>query len=102
LNITEAEGSREQDLPECKKSAGRSCHDVLVEGAWIVPVCEAKSFVVRSASQIDDESADDEADDQHDLEGGEDDFGLCRTLVCASLPGMLDGKQIFRLLLQTT
>jgi hypothetical protein len=33
--------------------------------------------VVRSASQIDDESADDEADDEHDLEGGEDDFGLC-------------------------
>jgi hypothetical protein len=39
--------------------------------------------VIWGASQIDDKSADDEADDEHDLEGGEDDFGLCRDVsVC--------------------
>jgi len=76
LDVAEAEGSRQQDLPERKESASRSSHDVFVEGAWVSPVGKAESFVVRSASQIDDESTDDETDDEHNLERGEDDLGL--------------------------
>lgn len=41
-----------------------------------LPVTEAESILAFDSAEVDDYSCDDEADDEHDLEGSEDDFAL--------------------------
>ena len=76
LNISIAESCTDQGRPEGKEFPCVSIDQIAVESTRIAPVPEAYSLMIRSAAKIDDDTRENETDDQSDLHGCENDFGL--------------------------
>lgn len=76
LDIPVAESCTDQGRPEGKKLSCVSVDKVAVESTWVAPVAKAYSFMIWSATEINDDSCKDETNDQSDFHGCEDDLRL--------------------------
>lgn len=76
LDIPVTEGRREEHFPDGKESPCGTGLDILVEGAGVLPVAKSNPVMTWCTSQVDDKATNNQADDQHDLQRGKDDFGL--------------------------
>jgi len=76
LDVTETESRSQKDFPECKEPSCRSCIDILHERARVSPVVKAETLLARGATKVNDDAANDQTNNEHDLERCENNLGL--------------------------
>lgn len=76
LDTTEGKGSVDERREEAQEASLVAGAEVLVHGAWVLPVPEADAVAGRTAAEVDDEGEQQQADDGDDLDTGEDELSL--------------------------
>lgn len=77
LGTDEREGSLCHDRPPAEETTGVSLDAVVLnERAGVLPVTETNAVVVRSSTEVKNDTEDNETDDGDDLDRGEDELRL--------------------------
>ena len=88
----EAESGADEGCPVRGKPAGGARCQILLESSGVVPIVESQPLMVRSASQHDDETNNDEPHDGDELDTGEPELGLAKDLDGNNIQDQVDNK----------
>lgn len=76
LNSTVGERSVDKGREKTQESTGRTCSNVLLHGAGVLPVTKSETIVARRTAEINDESDKKQANNSNDLDTGENELGF--------------------------